>query len=307
MQTTLPNSHSPLATRHSPLTLGPHQAPVYALAEGSTQTYVFTGGGDRVVALWDILTGEQQPFVVRTDAPIYALLYHLGILFIGCSNGVLHAVNIQSKQETHAWSLDTKGIFDLKMDVARNRLLVGGGNGILTVIDFSRLEVMRSIPLSDGKLRRLALDTQGDFLAVADNSGPVHVLDAESYQTNETINSHDDGATSVVWHPSKPVLITGGKDAFIRCHSITDGFKQVLAFAAHQSAIYDIVFHPGANCFVSCSRDKSIKWWNPLTFDPMRKLSFAEGGHKHSVNRLLVMGPHIISVSDDRGVLVFGA
>ena len=307
MQTTLPNSHSPFATRHSPLTLGPHHAPVYALAEGSTQTHVFTGGGDRVVALWDIRTGEQQPFVVRTDAPIYALLYHRGVLFIGCSNGVLHAVDMLSKQETHAWSLDTKGIFDLKMDVARNRLLVGGGNGILTVIDFSRLEVMRSIPLSDGKLRRLALHIQGDFLAVADNSGPVHVLDAESYQTNETINSHTDGATSVVWHPSKPVLITGGKDAFIRCHSMVDGFKQVFSFAAHQSAIYDIIYHTETNCMVSCSRDKTIKWWNPITFDPLHRVSFAEGGHKHSVNRLLAMGPHIISASDDRAVLVFGA
>lgn len=270
---------------------------------------VFTGGGDRVVALLDITTGNQMPFSVRTDAPVFSLFLHkpTHYLFIGCSNGKLHAVDLKSKKEIHAWSLDMQGIFDLKMDQSRNRLLVAGGNGVLTVIDLSSMKVLRSIPLSQGKLRRLALRKEGDLLAVADNSGPVHVLDAEDYHSLHALSNHEDGATSVAWHPTKPVLISGGKDAYIRCYNIEDDYKQVLHLAAHQSTIYDIVYHAASECFVSCSRDKSIKWWNPVTFDPLRRIGFAEGGHKHSVNRLLTIGENIVSASDDRGVLVFGA
>jgi WD40 repeat protein len=122
-----------------------------------------------------------------------------------------------------------------------------------------------------------------------------------------TILAHNEGATAVAWHPTKPVLISGGKDAFIRCHSIVNGYKEVLAFAAHLSAIYDVVYHEPTDCFVSCSRDKTIKWWSPSNFDPIRKVSVAEGGHKHSVNRLLSVGASLVSASDDRQVLVFGA
>jgi len=305
----VPNSHSPFAIRHLPKPLGPHLAPVYALAEGLTQKQLFTAGGDRIVALWDLDTADQLPFTVRTDSPVYSLLFYKPsqLLFIGCGNGKLHAVDVKSRQEVHAWSLDEKGIFDLKMDDSRNRLLVGGGNGVLTVLDLSTSNIMRSIPLSDGKLRRIALRHEGDLIAVADNSGPVHVLEAESYQAREMIHSHEDGATAVAWHPLKPVLISGGKDAFIRCHSMNDGFKQVLAFAAHLSTIYDILFHKAANCFVSCSRDKTIKCWEPSTFDPLQRIDFAEGGHKHSVNRLLQMGGNLVSASDDREVHFFGA
>jgi WD40 repeat protein len=289
--------------------LGPHQAPVYALAEGITQNQVYTGGGDRVVALWDIESGNQLPFSVRTDAPIFSLFLFkpLQILFVGCSNGKLHAIDLQSKRETHAWSLDAHGIFDLKMDKRHNRLLVAGGSGILTAIDLSILEVLRSVPLSDGKLRRLAIHSDGNLLAVADNSGPVHVLDADTYQSLDTIHAHADGSSSVLWHPSKQVLITGGKDAFIRCHSLADGYKQVFSFAAHQAAIYDLIYHEATDSIVSCSRDKTIKWWNPATFDPLRKVGFSEGGHKHSVNRLLSVGHLMLSASDDRFILVFGA
>jgi hypothetical protein len=57
---------------------------------------------------------------------------------------------------------------------------------------------------------------------------------------------------------------------------------------------------------VSCSRDKTIKWWDPNLFDPLGKVGYSEGGHKHSVNRLLVLGNRVVSASDDRNVLVFG-
>jgi WD repeat-containing protein 61 len=295
------------APRPSPFAL--HQAPVYALSEGIHSEQIFTGGGDRIVALWDLESGNQLPFSVRTDAPIYSLFFYVPtqMLFVGCSNGKLHAIDLLSKQEKQAWSLDAKGVFDLKWDISQNRLLVAGGSGILTVLDLSELKVVRSVPLSDGKLRRVAIHKAGHLLAVADNSGPVHVLDADTFQTIETIHSHTDGASAVAWHPSKPVLVSGGKDAFIRCHSIGDEFRQILSFAAHQSTIYDIVYHDNVSCFVSCSRDKTVKWWDPLTFDPLHRVGHAEGGHKHSVNRLLTAGSHLITAGDDRQVLVFGA
>lgn len=300
--------NSPLATRHSPFKLGPHQASVYALARGASDEFLFTGGGDRVVPLWNIQSGQQEPFLVRTEAPVYSLNFDVqtAVLFIGCSNGTLHAIDTRTRVELKAWSLDSNGLFDLKSDSSRNRLLVCGGNGVLTVIEAKTLEVLRSIPLSDGKLRRIALRGEGDLVAVADNSGLVHVLDADSYQTVESISAHDEGSTAVAWHPSKPVLVTGGKDAYIRCWNMNEGYKQVLHFAAHQSAIYDIVYHAQHNCFVSCSRDKTIKWWDPNLFDPQGKVDYSEGGHKHSVNRLLVLGSRIISAGDDRNVLVFG-
>jgi len=302
------SDYSPLATRHSPFKLGPHQAPVYALAQGASDELLFTGGGDRVVPLWNVLTGQQEPFLVRTEAPVYSLHFDTKtkVLFIGCSNGTLHAIDTRTRVELKAWSLDSNGLFDIKSDETRNRILVCGGKGVLTVIKTETLEVLRSIPLSDGKLRRIAVRGKGDLVAVADNSGLVHVLDAESYQTVESIYAHDEGSTAVAWHPSKPVLVTGGKDAHIRCWNMNDGYKQVLHLAAHQSAIYDIVYQVKQNCFVSCSRDKTIKWWDPNLFDPLSKVDYSEGGHKHSVNRLLVLGNRLISAGDDRNVLVFG-
>ncbi len=261
------------------------------------------------MALWSVHDGKQQPLVIKTDSSIFSLAYHsIGkIVFIGCSNGILHAIDTVSRKELKAWTLDADGLFDLKWDAVRNRLLVAGGNGVLTVIDCQNLEVLRSIPLSDTKIRRVAMRIQGDLLAVADNAGLVHVLDAENYQPSETLSAHEEGCTSVLWHPHKPVLISGGKDAFIRCWNAADHYKLVFHFAAHLSTIYDMIYHESSNSIVTCSRDKSVKWWNPDTFDPIRKEDYASGGHKHSVNRLITLGDRVISAGDDRTVILFGA
>lgn len=288
--------------------LGPHQAPVYALAIGASENLLFSAGGDRIVALWDLKSKSQLPFTIRTDAPVFSLFYHAHseLLFVGCSNGKLHAVNTRSHQEHKAWLLDAGGIFDLKYDAMRNRLLAAGGSGILTAIDLTSLEVLRSVPLSAGKLRRIALRNEGDYVAIADNEGPVHVLDAETYQSIETIQAHADGASAVAWHPSKPVLVTGGKDALLRCWNMLERYSLVLSLAAHQAAIYDLLFHKNMQSIVSCSRDKTVKWWNPDTFDPLKRAAYAEGGHKHSVNKLVATEEYLVSAGDDRDIVVFG-
>jgi len=163
-----------------------HTAPVYALATGESPEWLFTGGGDRIVALWNVRDGKQQSFAIKTDASVFSLAYNhtMKKLFIGCSNGMLHVVDTISKNEIKAWTLDAEGLFDLKWDASRNRMLVAGGNGILTVVDCQTNEVLRSIPLSNAKIRRVDLSKNGDLLAIADNSGQVHVLDAENYQDN---------------------------------------------------------------------------------------------------------------------------
>ena len=262
-----------------------------------------------MVALWNALDGSQHPFGVKTEATVYSLAFDPSskILFIGCIDGKLHAVNTISMAEQKSWILDKNGIFDLKIDAKRNRILAAGGNGVLTVIEAQTLKVLRSIPLSDGKLRRMAIHTDGNSIAIADNHGEVHLLNAEDYSTIESIQAHKEGCTAVAWHPSKPVLLTGGKDGIVRCWNANTNYEQVLQLAAHQSTIYDIVYHEEANQFVSCSRDKTIKWWDANTFDALRKVDSSGGGHKFSVNRIIVQGRLLISASDDRGVLVFGA
>lgn len=298
---------SPLTPNTSPLTPSfSHNAPIYALCLGESDNYVYSGGGDCLVAKWNLRTGEQEPFVVRAESAVYALVLEPDshLLFIGCSDGKLHVINTITKQEVKSWTLHQAGIFDLKIDTSRRRLLAEGGDGVLSVWDLTSLTLLRTVPLSSGKLRQLELSPDNALLAIADNQGPVHVLDAEHYSTVNTLTSHADGATAVAWHPTKPILISGGKDAYLRCWNRSNGFAEVLSIAAHQSSIYSIVFWSNGAHMATASRDKTIKYWDAATLDPLKRIDYAAGGHRHSVNKLVIAGELLISASDDRNLQV---
>jgi WD40 repeat protein len=283
-----------------------HNAPVYALCLGESEAFVYSGGGDCLVAKWNLRSGSQAPFVLRAESAVYALVLDRlsGLLFIGCSDGKLHAIDTTNRQEVKAWRLHHAGVFNLEIDHSRRRLLAVGGDGVLSVWDIDQLQLLRTVPLSSGKLRQLALSPDNELLAIADNQGPVHVLNAEDYSTITTLTSHADGAMSVAWHPTKPILISGGKDAYLRCWNRSNDFAEILSIAAHQASIYSIVFWPDGTRMATASRDKTIKVWDAQTLDPLRRIEYTDGGHKHSVNKLLIVGDLLVSCGDDRNVQV---
>lgn len=298
---------SPLTPNTSPLTPSfSHSAPIYALCLGESEDFVYSGGGDCLVAKWNLSSGSQEPFVVKAESPVYSLVFdpESKLLFIGCSDGKLHAIHTTTRQEVKAWTLHQAGVFDLKIDHSRRRLLAVGGDGVLSVWDIDQLQLMRTVPLSSGKLRQMALSSDNALLAIADNQGPVHVLHAEDYSTLTTLTSHADGAMSVAWHPTKPILISGGKDAYLRCWNRLKDFAEILSIAAHQASIYSIVFWPDGTRMATASRDKTIKYWDAATLDPLKRIDYAAGGHRHSVNKLLLAGDRLISAGDDRNLQV---
>jgi centriolar protein POC1 len=83
--------------------------------------------------------------------------------------------------------------------------------------------------------------------------------------------------------------------------SMQDNYACVLSVPAHNYAIYSIAF--GHGICASASRDKTIKIWDELSFNPIQRLDTKSGGHSHSVNKLLFQHDHLISCSDDRQII----
>lgn len=307
-----------------------HGAAVYSLAAGRQPHTVFSASGDRYVTEWNVLTGKQVAFAVRLEQPGYATAYiaKFNLLLVANSIGGLHVINLLTSAEERYILNHSNGIFDLKFDEDRDILYVAGGDGVLSIWQLPSFELLRSIKLCDGKIRQIALS--GDYrhaqshsdvssepyadsgfssvslIALACGDGYLRILENNFYNELYTINAHTDGVTSVAWHPQKPVLLTGGKDAYIRIWNRKEEFAEVLSIPAHNFAIYAIAFSPDGKLVATASRDKTIKIWDAKSMDPLYKIDFKAGGHSHSVNSVIWLNNQVlVSCSDDRSILVF--
>ncbi len=282
-----------------------HSAAVYALIANAE--FVYSGSADNYVARWLTATGEQDKFAIKFEQSVYALeFFGDNLLAVGLADGGLHIFDLAQRTELKYFTQHTKAIFSIASNASKQQLYVSDAEGNLSVWNTNSLELLIYIPLDCGKIRSMAVSSTGDHFVLACQDGNLRILDTEFFNEIHTISAHKDGATSVVFHPTKEdLLISGGKDALIKIWNWKEE-SLIETIVAHNFAVYDLLsIHDGAQ-FVSASRDKTIKVWNSSDFSFVQRLESKNGGHRHSVNGLAKIDEEtFVSCSDDKRIIVW--
>ncbi len=282
-----------------------HTGAVYALAPGMRPGTFLSAGSDGFVVQWDLARPDAGEAVVRVGRPVYALLQSAPWLFIGTDGGDLIAVDLRSRREERVIQAQRKGLYAIRR-LADGRTACAAGDGTLAVYSGAeRLVPERHVPLSDTKLRDLAVAPEGDTLAVACGDGTVRLLDTVDLNERHTLQAHEGGALCAAFHPTKPALLTGGKDGHLRLWHHSGTVREMLAIPAHKAAIYRVAFDAQGRTCATASRDKHVKLWDAAGFDVRARIDRTLDGHRHSVNTLLWTDELLITAGDDKQVLAW--
>lgn len=288
-----------------------HRGPVYVLSTTTEAGFFLSGSGDGSVVRWGIHEPGTGTILAKVGRAIFAM-HHPDphVVYLGDEDGGLHVVDLDRREEVQLERAHSKGIFDIT-HLPDGRLVVAGGDGEMSVWMPQSggkllLERQRSIPLTDEKIRGLAPDPDGKLLAVACGDGRIHILDTTDLNELYTLPGHDIGANSLAWHPTKPVLVSGGKDGHIRLWRTDEDFKALHAFPAHKDAIYRLAFSPDGTRLASAGRDKTAKLWDANTSEPLQRLDRLHGGHGYSVNAVAWLdGRTLLTSSDDKTIVAW--
>jgi WD40 repeat protein len=282
-----------------------HSMAIYAIAHWK-ENLIFSGGADCLVVLWDIDTGEQEPFTIKTSHPVYSLcIIDATYLSIGLNNGDLHIIHIALKKEIKFFKSHNTAIYKQLFIQQSNQLITGDAEGNISIWDTESWKLRLSIPLLCGKVRAITKSNDEKLIAIGGQDGVVRIFETNFFNETNQFYAHKEGVNSLAFIPiNSNQIISGGKDGYLRLWNISTSEK-LNAIPAHNYAIYNITLSPCGLFFSTASRDKSIKIWDINTLSVLQKLDAKQKGHSHSVNDLLWFDEQLISCGDDRRIITW--
>ncbi|MGB3180552.1 MAG: WD40 repeat domain-containing protein [Cyclobacteriaceae bacterium] len=289
-------------------TLTGHRDSIYSLEAGSDGRHFYSGGGDGLVAEWDLTDPENGKLLAKLPASVYGLHHRAdrNTLIIGQNFEGIHLVDLTERKETGSLKFTEAAIFDLTSH--GSTLYAATGDGTITMIDLDELRVVKKLQLSDKSCRTLAVNPERNELAAGFSDHSIRITDLKTAEVVRKIEGHTNSVFTVRYSPDYRYLLSGSRDARLKVWDTARNYELADSIVAHMYAINNITYSPDGRHFVTCSMDKSIKIWDAEAFRLLKVIDKARhAGHGTSVNKLLWAGldDSLVSCSDDRTISVW--
>lgn len=285
-----------------------HKGPVYTITRGVNAGEILSGSSDQRLGSWNLRTGQTGEFSAAMPTHIIALISipSSKIIVAGTSGGTVHFLDPVKKTEVKAEKYFDSQVFDFALSEKHHLLFASSGDGRLIITDLNSFEKLKTLQLSNEKVRNIAVHPDGDSVAIATSNGNVHVFALPLMKETCNWHAHDLAANCVCWHPQGKYLLSGGRDAHLKVWDPSKNFELIQDIAAHNYAIYSIVFSPDGTYFATASRDKTVKVWNAETQQLLLRINKEkQDGHINSVNKVVWTEEGLVSTGDDRAIILW--
>ncbi|MEP7167941.1 MAG: WD40 repeat domain-containing protein [Bacteroidota bacterium] len=287
-----------------------HSGAVYALENSLEENKFFSGSGDHIVAEWDLTSSENGQLLAQIPEIIYSLklIPQEKILLVGQSTGAIHVIDLVTRKEIRLLKYHTAGVFDLEYSSAHQLLFSLGGEGTFSISKLDDLSLIKTIKLTDEKLRSIAIHPEQKEIAIGCGDGSICVFDLPSLELKKRWMAHKEkfSVNTVSFSPDGNYLLSGSRDAHLNIFDVKNNYKLMTSIPAHNYAIYSIVFSLDKKYFATASRDKTVKIWDAENFSLLMRLDKEKyEGHLNSVNKLLWKNDSLISGGDDRSIFAW--
>ncbi|MGN8070257.1 WD40 repeat domain-containing protein [Mucilaginibacter sp. 22184] len=285
-----------------------HGNPIFTLELSQKPGILFTGGNDKGLVEWNLETFSFIKVMFPVRASIYAIHGPVGypILLTGLRSGEVMVFDFIQQKLLKSLAHHLKPVFDIKSVSKKNELLIASEDGTVSIWNLASLQMVHSIKVSADTVRCIAISPDEKQVAFGCRDNSIKIYDLHDYTLLKSLHGHTMSVFTLAYSPDGTYLASGGRDAQIKIWDSVN-YQSIKNIPAHLFAINHILFHPTKPYFATASMDKGIKIWGADDFKLYKIISREKGhpGHVLSINKLAWNGDQLLSVSDDKSVLVW--
>ncbi|HJM57758.1 MAG TPA: hypothetical protein QF446_10565, partial [Planctomycetota bacterium] len=98
--------------------------------------------------------------------------------------------------------------------------------------------------------------------------GPLHICDAATGTSLQTLEGHEDGVSSVAWNPAGTRIVSGSHDKTLRIWDAATG-ESLPPLEGHGGWVTSVAWNPAGTRIVSGSHDNTLRIWESRLEDAL--------------------------------------
>lgn len=295
-------------------TLTGHSRAVTSVAFSDADTLV-TGGGDKVLKVWDTKAGRFVKDLPGHTSAVLALATDGKRIVSGSADRTVRGWDPAAAKEV--WKFDAKSaVAAVAVRKDGQRVAVGTADGTLTILNTSGSTPTPTATVAAhlAGVAAAAFSPDGGRLATAGGdglvkiwsvpeSGPVTLAARLESQLKAGATNAVAAVSAVNFSPDGKQVVSGGADGVVRVWDAATG-AEVRGLRGHTEWVTAVQFRPDGEAVLSAAVDKVVR-----LFDVARAADTARAGHRQAVKSLAVSpdGTVIASGSEDKSVMLWDA
>ncbi|KAJ9057030.1 hypothetical protein DSO57_1026341 [Entomophthora muscae] len=273
-----------------------HEGPVRGIAFHPTQDIFCSGGDDRKIKVWNVKTKRCLFTLTGHVDYIRTVTFHHELPWIlsASDDHTLRVWNWQARTSIATLTGHNHYVMCGKFHPTKDLIASACLDMTIRVWDFSQLRQKSSKPdhsrPHEDDLRRIMSGT-------ADAFGNPDII------VKYMIEGHTKGVNWVDFHPSLPLLVSGGDDRQVKIWRMNDQrYWEVDTCRGHYNNVSSVMFHPKQEVILSNSEDRSIRVWDASKRTLLQTF-------RRDADRYWVMAAHphlnLVAAGHDSGLVVF--
>ena len=289
-------------------TLHGHKSGVYALSMGEQSDCFYSAGGDGMLVKWNLKNPENGLLIAKVDNTVYAInpIFMRNAMVVGQNYSGIHVIDIIRNKNVASINITDSAIFDII--ALKNHMIIADGHGYLIRVDMDNMKILDRTRLSHKSIRTMAHNLNTTEIALGCSDNTIKVIDSNNLKIKYDIQAHNNSVFTLHYAPDYQYLLSGSRDAQLKCWDPADGYILKETIVAHLYAINSIAFRPDGRYFATCSMDKTIKIWNSHSLSLFKVIDKSRhAGHGTSVNKLIWTSykNQLVSASDDQTISIW--